>query len=80
MSCVFRLLADLLGLLLELLDLLLGVLASLGTIRLDLYSLLANALITVFFHLPEGGKCNLQRSRCHWQAAPPSVACRPSSC
>lgn len=53
MSYVIRLLADLLGLLLELLDLLLGVLASLGTIRLDLYSLLANALITMLFHLPE---------------------------
>ena len=53
MSCVFRLLADLLGLLLELLDLLLGVLASLGTIRLDLYPPLANALKVLSFRLLE---------------------------
>jgi hypothetical protein len=53
--CSFRLLADLLGLLLQLLNLLLGVLAGLGTIRLDLYSALAKALTILFSRCPEGG-------------------------
>ena len=43
-SSPLRLLADLLRLLLQLLDLLLGVLAGLGTIRLDLSFALASAL------------------------------------
>jgi hypothetical protein len=49
-SCAICLLADLLCLLLQLLDLLLGVLASLGTLRLDLYSPLAIAFRTQFYH------------------------------